>query len=135
LLTIHAGTGDVAVLVDGERVAALGPAEELEAAYPAARVRSWRGTIGPGRLHEGPLPEAPSAREQVHAVLRLGATRVRAEHLADPALRAAANRVQLAVGAAAPALLVGGRADLAVFSPDGDCLATVLAGRLVHRRA
>jgi hypothetical protein len=34
-----------------------------------------------------------------------------------------------------PVLAVGARADLAVFAEDGSCLATVLAGRLVHRRA
>ncbi|PSK62380.1 hypothetical protein B0E53_05705 [Micromonospora sp. MH33] len=40
------------------------------------------------------------------------------------------------LAAARPAALeVGGRADLAVFGADGSCLATVVAGRLVHRRA
>jgi hypothetical protein len=34
-----------------------------------------------------------------------------------------------------PALITTGRADLAVFADDGSCLATVVAGRLVHRRA
>ncbi|MEZ0093965.1 hypothetical protein [Streptacidiphilus sp. EB129] len=139
MLTLHIAEADDgpidAVLVDGERVAALGPAGELEAAHPQARVRRWRGTLGPGRLHDGPLPDAPSARERVHAVLRLGATAVRPEQLTDPALRTAASRVGLAVGDREPALTVGGRADLAVFGADGECLATVLAGRLVHRRA
>jgi len=123
------------VVVDGERIAATGPAEQLEAAYPNARVRRWRGTLGPGRLHRGPLPDAPSARERVHALLRAGATAARPEHLTDPALRAAASRNNLAITDREPELITGGRADLAVFDADGACLATVLAGRLVHRRA
>ena len=134
MLTLHIASGQGAV-VDGELVAATGPAEQLEAAYPTARVRRWRGALGPGRLHPGPLPDAPSARERVHALLRIGATAARPEHLTDPALRAAASRNGLAVGDREPELIVGGRADLAVFAEDGECVATVLAGRLVHRRA
>jgi hypothetical protein len=134
LLTLHIASGQ-GVVVDGELVVATGPAERLEAAYPDARVRRWRGTLGPGRLHPGPLPDAPSARERVHALLRIGATAVCAEHLTDPALRAAASRAGLAVQDGSPVLAVGSRADLAVFAEDGSCVATVLAGRLVHRRA
>ncbi|MBC3842836.1 hypothetical protein GXW82_29615 [Streptacidiphilus sp. 4-A2] len=134
MLTIHATPG-LAVAVDGERVLAVGPAEELAAAYPQARVRRWAGTLGPGRLHQGPLPDAPSARERVHALLRAGATAAHPAHLADPELRAAAHRVGLAGLDRPPVLAVGARADLAVFAADGGCLATVLAGRLVHRRA
>ncbi|MFC1419983.1 imidazolonepropionase-like domain-containing protein [Streptacidiphilus cavernicola] len=134
MLTLHIGA-DQGVLVDGELVAAVGPAAELEAAYPAVRVRRWRGTLGPGRLHRGPLPDAPSARERVHALLRTGATAACPEHLADPELRTAASRNGLAVADRDPVLAVGGRADLAVFAEDGACLATVLGGRLVHRRA
>jgi hypothetical protein len=134
VLTIHATPG-LAVAVEGERVLALGPAERLEAAYPLARVRRWAGVIGPGRLHEGPLPDAPSARERVHALLRSGATAAHPAQLADPDVRAAAHRNHLAALDHQPVLEVGGRADLAVFAEDGSCLATVLAGRLVHRRA
>ncbi|MFC1409297.1 hypothetical protein ACEZCY_10605 [Streptacidiphilus sp. N1-12] len=134
MLTLHIAAGQ-GVLVDGELIAATGPAEELEAGHPTARVRRWRGTLGPGRLHPGPLPDAPSAREQVHALLRAGATAARPEHLADPALRAAARRNGLAITDREPELIIGARADLAVFDADGNCLATVLAGRLVHRRA
>lgn len=123
------------MLVDGELIAAIGPADELAAAYPTARVRRWQGVLEPGRLHPGPLPDAPSARERVHALLRAGATAVHGEHLADPELRAAAHRNKLAATGRAPELAVGARADLAVFAADGSCLATVLAGRLVHRRA
>ena len=134
MLTIHATPG-LAVAVEGEQVLALGPAEELEAAYPQARVRRWAGVIGPGRLHQGPLPDAPSARERVHALLRIGATAARPEQLTDPELRAAAGWNKLALLDHEPVLAVGARADLAVFAEDGSCLATVLAGRLVHRRA
>ncbi|MFD7922904.1 hypothetical protein ACFV3R_27255 [Streptomyces sp. NPDC059740] len=41
-----------ALLVDGARIAALGPAEELRAAHgDRARVREWDGVLSPGR-HE-----------------------------------------------------------------------------------
>ncbi|WP_182441471.1 hypothetical protein [Streptacidiphilus sp. PB12-B1b] len=134
MLTIHATPG-LAVAVEGDRVVALGPAGQLEQAYPQARVRQWQGVIGPGLLHRGPLPPAPSARERVHALLRLGATAAQPDQLADPVLRAAAHRNGLAVSDRSPVLEVGARADLAVFAADGSCVATVLAGRLVHRRA
>ncbi|WP_267244988.1 imidazolonepropionase-like domain-containing protein [Streptomyces sp. PR69] len=39
---------DGAVLLDGDRIAALGPYEELAAAHPAARVRRWPGVLTPG---------------------------------------------------------------------------------------
>jgi hypothetical protein len=73
----------------------------------------------------------------VHALLRTGVTAVLAEHLADPALRAAAERSDLLVlpTAVAPTLRPDGRADLAVHDVDGTCLVTVVAGRIVHRRA
>lgn len=59
MLTLHAadlliavpGTAPVpdgAVVVDGATVAALGPYEELAAAYPRARVRRWPGVLTPG---------------------------------------------------------------------------------------
>ncbi|MDG4806955.1 hypothetical protein O7634_09345 [Micromonospora sp. WMMD1120] len=126
-----------AVLVDGDRVAAVGPLAELSAAYTGARVRGWPGTLGPGLLHDGPLPPAPTPRERVHALLHTGVTAVLAEHLADPALRAAAERSDLLVlpTAVVPTLRPDGRADLAVHGDDGTCLVTVIAGRIVHRRA
>lgn len=130
---------DGAVLVDGGRIGAVGPLDELRAAHPQARVRQWPGTLGPALVHDGPVPGAPTPRERIHALLRLGATAVLAEHVADPGLRAAAERNEIAVlddrpRPPAPALAEDGRADLAVFDADGACLATVLAGRLVHRR-
>ncbi|MET8882649.1 imidazolonepropionase-like domain-containing protein [Streptomyces rubiginosohelvolus] len=58
MLTIHAAplvlpvgaaaVADGAVAVDGDRIAALGPYEEVAAAHPAARVRRWPGLLTPG---------------------------------------------------------------------------------------
>ncbi|MEU7802927.1 hypothetical protein AB0B10_27065 [Micromonospora arborensis] len=126
-----------AVLVGGDRVQAVGPLAELTEAYAGARVRRWPGTLGPGLLHDGPLPAAPTPRERVHALLRNGVTAVLVEHLAELALRAAVDRGDLLVlpTAVPPTLLVGGRADLAVHGVDGACLVTVVAGRIAHRRA
>ncbi|NBE82363.1 imidazolonepropionase-like domain-containing protein [Micromonospora rubida] len=126
-----------AVLVAGSRIEAVAPLDELLAAYPGVRVRRWAGTLGPALVHDGPLPDAPTPRERVYALFRAGAAAVPAAHLTDPELRAAAVRGDVAVldRVRPPALDVGGRADLAVFADDGTCLATVVAGRLVHRRA
>ncbi|MEU5932888.1 hypothetical protein [Micromonospora sp. NPDC047187] len=128
---------DHAVLVSGDRIEAVGPLAELSSAYGNARVRRWPGTLGPGLLHDRPLPPAPTPRERVHALLRTGVTAVLAEHLSNPALRAAAERGDLLVltTAVAPTLRSAGRADLAVHGVDGACLVTVVAGRIVHRRA
>ncbi|MET8256099.1 hypothetical protein [Micromonospora sp. NPDC005205] len=128
---------DHAVLVSGDRIEAVGPLAELTSAYANARLRRWPGSLGPGLLHDGPLPPAPTPRERVHALLRTGVTAVLAEHLTDPALRAAAERGDLLVlaTAVAPTLRPGGRADLAVHGLDGTCLVTVVAGRIAHRRA
>jgi hypothetical protein len=128
---------DAAVAVDGDRIVAIGPLAELREAYAQARLRQWPGVLGPGLVHDGPVPDAPSPRERIHALLRLGATAVTAANVADPGLRAAAHRNGLAIlgGPRPPALVRTGRADLAVFDAAGQCVATVLAGRLVHRRA
>jgi cytosine/adenosine deaminase-related metal-dependent hydrolase len=141
-----------AVLVDGDRIAGVGPFAELAAAHPAARVRSWPGTLRAGlaeggarELLEGtrnpdprdparPYDRAESVRRGIHQLLRRGVTAV-ADDFTDPAVRAAVDRGGLLRGRSRdPALAVGARADLAVFAPDGECVATVLAGRLVHRR-
>ncbi|HEY3480198.1 MAG TPA: hypothetical protein VGL02_14975 [Streptomyces sp.] len=145
---------DGAVVVDGGRVVAVGPMDELAAAHPEARVRRWRGTLGPGLVadgvrtlleetyHEDPQdPERPrdraeSVRRGIHGLLRRGVTGV-VDDLTDPAVRTAVDRsglVRVWPGAASPGLAAGGRADLAVFDGDGACVATVLGGRLVHRR-
>jgi cytosine/adenosine deaminase-related metal-dependent hydrolase len=128
---------DGAIAVSGDRIAAIGPRAELTVRYPDARVRGWPGTLAPARVHEAALPAAPTPRERVHALLRVGATAVLAEHVsADPALREAVARNGLAVldVSPRPALRTGARADFAVFDTEGRCIATVLAGRLVHRR-
>ena len=147
MLTIHAadevyGTWDStpvkdgAVAVEGPRVAAVGTLAELAERFPGARVRRWPGVLGPARVHEGPLPDAPSPRERVHAVLKLGAVAVLGEHAGTPELRAAAERNDVAVlPRTRPAAIVeAGRADLAAFDETGACIATVCAGRLIHRR-
>lgn len=126
-----------AVLVTGNQIEAVAPLDELTEAYPQVRVRRWAGTLGPALVHDGPLPPAPSPRERVHALFRLGVAAVLAAHVTEPELRAAAARNDVVVldRVRPPALEPGGRADLAVFAADGTCLATVVAGRLVHRRA
>ncbi len=137
MLTVHTGTGNgLSVAVRDDRIEAVGPPGELAARYPDARLREWAGTLRAAAVLPGELPPAPSPRERVHAVLRLGATAVRAHAVDDTALRTAAVRAGLRVLAddtVAPELAPDGRADLAVFGPDGGCLATVLAGRVVHR--
>ncbi|MER6528366.1 hypothetical protein [Streptomyces sp. NPDC001508] len=125
-----------AVVVGNDRIGAVGTFEDLRERYPGARVRRWHGALGPARVHEGPLPDAPSPRERVHAVLKLGAVAVLAEHVDSPELRAAAERNDVVVlpGPGPTALRPTGRADLAVLDDSGACIATVCAGRLVHRR-
>ncbi|MEE1751825.1 imidazolonepropionase-like domain-containing protein [Streptomyces sp. SP18CS02] len=53
MLTIHVAEASPgsAVLVDGARLAAVGPYEELAAAHPRARVRRWPGILTPGLLN------------------------------------------------------------------------------------
>ncbi|MET8944651.1 hypothetical protein ABZX30_13970 [Streptomyces sp. NPDC004542] len=150
MLTIHAAdevrptwdatdpVEDGAVAVEGTRIAAVGTLAELQERFPGARVRSWPGVLGPARLHEGPLPDAPSPRERVHAVLKLGAAAVLEAYVDSPGLRAAAARNDVLVlpgpGPHPLRLVEAGRADLAVLDDRGACIATVCAGRLVHRR-
>jgi hypothetical protein len=148
VLTIHAAdevrctwddpepVKDGAVAVEGSRVAAVGPLAQLRERYPGARVRRWPGVLGPARVHDGPLPDAPTPREQVHAVLKLGAVAVLEEYAAPCELRAAAERNDVVVirRPHPTAVIPGGRADLALLDETGTCVATVCAGRLVHRR-
>ncbi|MBY8888575.1 hypothetical protein K7472_27585 [Streptomyces sp. PTM05] len=125
-----------AVVVSGDRIEAVGTLDEAVGRFPAARVRRWPGTLGPALVHDGPLPDAPSPRERVYAVMRTGAAAVVARHVSEPALRDAARRSGLRVldAAGTPALAPGARADLTVLGDTGECLATVLAGRVLHRR-
>jgi hypothetical protein len=127
---------DGAVAVEGVLVAASGSLAGLQERFPGARVRRWPGVLGPALVHEGPLPDAPTPRERVHAVLKRGAVAVLEEFVDAPELRVAAERNGLVVLSRVrlAAIVDGGRADLAVFDEDGACVATVCAGRLVHRR-
>ncbi|MFJ4783352.1 imidazolonepropionase-like domain-containing protein [Streptomyces sp. NPDC088794] len=136
MLTIHTADAGDAVAVEGSRIAGVGTLAEVQKRFPDARVRNWPGTLGPARIHEGPLPEAPSPRERIHGVLKLGATAVLERYVDSPDLRAAANRNDvLVLPAPGPtAIAEGERADLAVRDETGACIATVCAGRLVHRR-
>ncbi|MDV9172581.1 hypothetical protein R6V09_21035 [Streptomyces sp. W16] len=135
MLTIHTADEGGAVAVEGARIAGVGTLAEIQDRFPGARVRSWPGVLGPARIHEGPLPDAPSPRERIHAVLKTGATAVLAEHVDSPELRAAADRngVEILAGPRPTAVVDGDRADLAVFDKAGTCIATVCAGRLLHR--
>ncbi|MGI5456942.1 imidazolonepropionase-like domain-containing protein [Streptomyces sp. CA-249302] len=127
---------DGAVAVEGGRIAAVGSPAEVEERFPGARVRRWPGVLGPGRVHEGPLPDAPSPRERIHEVLKSGATAVQERYVDSPELRAAAARNDVVVLAGVRRVRIAetDRADLAVFDETGACIATVCAGRLVHRR-
>ncbi|WP_405870206.1 MULTISPECIES: imidazolonepropionase-like domain-containing protein [unclassified Streptomyces] len=127
---------DGAVVVGRDRIGAVGTFEELRERFPGARVRRWPGVLGPARIHEGPLPDAPSPRERIHAVLKSGAVAVLEEYVDSPELRAAAERNDVVVlpRTRPTALRQTGRADLAVLDETGACIATVCAGRLVHRR-
>ncbi|MGF1425174.1 imidazolonepropionase-like domain-containing protein [Kitasatospora sp. LaBMicrA B282] len=174
---------DGAVLVRGDRIAALGPYAELAAAHPEARLREWSGArLTPGEAHpygalllegyyhpdprEGlgvtprPLPVGGvpagqygglggSARRGLQLLLRHGAVAL-AGPFEKPEVRAAVSRSGLRVlapfepaqavpmpgfdGVPQGALTVGERADFAIFQREtGECLGTVLAGRLVYR--
>ncbi|QFZ78804.1 hypothetical protein GFH48_17995 [Streptomyces fagopyri] len=147
MLTIHAAdelrlrwdtepVRDGAVAVRGDRVVGAGPLSELRERFPEARLRRWPGVLGPALVHEGPLPQAPSPRERLHAVLKSGSTAVLERYTDTAELRAAAVRNEIAVlpRVRESVIVDTGRADLAVFDTDGACVATVCAGRLVHRR-
>ncbi|MCX4811725.1 hypothetical protein OG601_14015 [Streptomyces sp. NBC_01239] len=136
MLTIHTADEGGAVAVEGARVVGVGTLAEVQGRFPGARLRSWPGTLVPARIHEGPLPDAPSPRERIHAVLKLGAVAVLEQYADTPELRAAAARNDVTVLSSAhtPTLRETARADLAVFDKTGECIATVCAGRLVHRR-
>ncbi|MFD5582178.1 hypothetical protein, partial [Streptomyces pseudogriseolus] len=64
MLTLHVAEASpgTAVLVDGARIAAVGPYEELAAAHPDARLRRWPGILTPGLLN----PYGPELLEQAY---------------------------------------------------------------------
>ncbi|MFI0240854.1 imidazolonepropionase-like domain-containing protein [Streptomyces sp. NPDC016845] len=97
MLTLHV-TADAAVLVDGERVKALGPYEELAAAHPDVRVRRWPGILTPGLLNPyGPeiLEHTyhPDPREaDTYGTVPIGGARAREIFRADPSRLGASAR-------------------------------------------
>ncbi|XKK63670.1 hypothetical protein HFP71_15320 [Streptomyces sp. ARC32] len=64
MLTIHVceASPEAAVVVDGARLAAVGPYEALAAGHPRARVRRWPGILTPGLLN----PYGPELLEQAY---------------------------------------------------------------------
>ncbi|MFD8012725.1 hypothetical protein [Streptomyces sp. NPDC058955] len=62
--TLHAAEAspELAVLVDGPRIAAVGPYEELAEAHQDARLRRWPGILLPGLLN----PYAPELLERTY---------------------------------------------------------------------
>ncbi|MFF9474701.1 hypothetical protein ACF1E9_19030 [Streptomyces roseolus] len=64
MLTLHAADGspETAVLVDGARIAAVGPYGELAEAHQDARLRRWPGILLPGLLN----PYAPELLERTY---------------------------------------------------------------------
>ncbi|MFD8546769.1 hypothetical protein [Streptomyces sp. NPDC059649] len=164
-------TGDSGVVVDGSRIAAIGPYDELSTTYgDRARLRDWNGTLTPGRYepdgaalleaayHPDPreadelgtepltgealaaldMTEArwgASARRGLQRLLATGTTALTGP-FTRPAVRTAVQRSGLEeLPTPRPRTLhVGGPANFALFAPDGTPLATVLSGRLLHRR-
>ncbi|MFJ4711361.1 imidazolonepropionase-like domain-containing protein [Streptomyces sp. NPDC088785] len=62
MLTLHTVADGSSVLVEGDRIAALGSADELAAAHPGARVRRWPGILTPGLLN----PYGPEILEHTY---------------------------------------------------------------------
>ncbi|MFD5765757.1 hypothetical protein ACFWIN_08020 [Streptomyces sp. NPDC127049] len=64
MLTLHVAEAspETAVLVDGARIAAVGPYEELAEANQDARLRRWPGILTPGLLN----PYAPELLERTY---------------------------------------------------------------------
>lgn len=71
-----------AVLVEGDRIAAVGPREELAAAHPHARTRCWPGVLTPGLLVRGAdaLLERTYYPDDPYEITELGA-----DPISDPA--------------------------------------------------
>ncbi|WP_372345144.1 hypothetical protein [Streptomyces sp. KL116D] len=99
MLTLHATAADgSAVLVEGERVKALGPYEELAAAHPQARVRNWPGILTPGLLNpygpeilEGTYHPDPREADR-YGTAPIGGERAREIFRADPSRLGASAR-------------------------------------------
>ncbi|MFT2016458.1 imidazolonepropionase-like domain-containing protein [Streptomyces sp. 796.1] len=92
MLTVHAadllltgpGAEPVAagaVVVDGARIAAVGPYEELAADHPGARERRWPGLLTPGLCHA----QAPALLETAYHPDPREAAELGTEPVAEPA--------------------------------------------------
>lgn len=77
-----------------------------------------------------------SARRGLRELLASGTTAL-SGHFRRTSVRTAVERSPIRVlpGPRTRTLAVSEPADFAVFGPEGDCLATVIGGRLLHRRA
>ncbi|MER7773522.1 hypothetical protein ABTZ21_00755 [Streptomyces sp. NPDC096191] len=99
MLTIHVAEASpgTAVLVDGAHIAAVGPYEELAAAHPGARLRSWPGILTPGLLN----PYGPELLEQAYHPDPREADRLGTEPLFGERARALLDSAPSARGASA----------------------------------
>ncbi|MEV7420854.1 hypothetical protein [Streptomyces sp. NPDC089919] len=92
-----APVADGALLVEGDRIAAIGPRAELTAAHPTARIREWPGVLTPGLRQDAAafllrrcyFPDPREAEALGTAPLTAEATDALG---ADPARRAAGVR-------------------------------------------
>ncbi|MER7955912.1 hypothetical protein [Streptomyces sp. NPDC096030] len=100
MLTIHVAEAspETAVLVDGARLAAVGPYDDLAAVRPEARVRRWPGILTSGLLNpyapellEGAYVPDPREAEELGTEPITG-PRAQALFRADPARRGASAR-------------------------------------------
>ncbi|MFF2650846.1 hypothetical protein [Streptomyces sp. NPDC058045] len=100
MITLHTAEADpgTSVLVDGARIAAVGPYRELAEAHPDARLRRWPGILTPGLLNPygSELLEAtyhPDPREAAELGTEpIGGDRARRLLAADPARAGASAR-------------------------------------------
>lgn len=76
-----------------------------------------------------------SARRGLRELLATGTTAI-SGRFTRPAVRTAVQRspIRVLAGPRVRSLAPSEPADFAVFAPDGSCLATVVGGRLLHRR-
>ncbi|WP_420035020.1 imidazolonepropionase-like domain-containing protein [Streptomyces sp. cg28] len=98
MLTLHTVDDGSSVVVEGDRIAAVGSYEDVVAAYPGARVRRWPGILTPGLLN----PYGPEILEHTYhpdpreadtlGTVPIGGARAREIFRADPSLLGASAR-------------------------------------------